>query len=133
MLSYSESTALGYEPESRKGGPNRTLFEHREQTGERRCGRVLLTPRCRFESCRAYHFTCRCVGVRGGFERWRVRVCNGVCNGLGHNVAQSGTAWHNLAQLRGGEMAAETGWNLQGLLRFGVVGGWQPVVLAWGK
>jgi len=28
MLSYSESTALGYEPESRKWGANRTLVEH---------------------------------------------------------------------------------------------------------
>ena len=38
------------------------------------------------------------MGSAGGFgERW-VRVCNGVCNGFGHNVARVGTVWHNLAQ-----------------------------------
>ena len=47
-----------------------------------------------------------------------------------HNLGQRGTSWHNLAQARGGEIGPETWPNLQGLLRFGVVGGWQRVVLA---
>jgi hypothetical protein len=34
MLSYSESTALGYEPESRKWGANGTLVEHWQSANE---------------------------------------------------------------------------------------------------
>jgi hypothetical protein len=40
---------------------------------------------------------------------WGVRVCNGVCNGLGHNVARVGTVWHNVAQFGGAKR-----WRLQG-------------------
>ena len=65
-----------------------------------------------FESCRAYFGWWRSVGSRGDFERLGVRVCNGVCNGFGHNVAQPGTDWHNLAQVAGGRMGLVTGRNL---------------------
>lgn len=65
-------------------------------------------PQCRFESCRAYHSPCRSTASTGGFGERRVRVCNGVCDGLGHNVARVGMVWHNLAQ------------------RFGVVAGLDP-------
>jgi hypothetical protein len=49
MLSYSESTALGYEPESRKWGANGTLVEHRVMSQP--CPRewALFLPGCRFE------------------------------------------------------------------------------------
>ena len=59
------------------------------------------------------------MGSMGGFERAGVRVCNGVCNGFGHNVAQPGTDWHNLAQVAGGRMGLVTGRNLWGLLNAG--------------
>ena len=35
--------------------------------------------------------------IRGGWGLGRGRVCNGVCNGRGHNGARGGTAWHDLA------------------------------------
>ena len=49
MLSYSESTALGYEPESRQGVANRTLVEHRTKT-EARDGGFCLHLGFRLES-----------------------------------------------------------------------------------
>jgi hypothetical protein len=34
-------------------------------------------------------------GLRTRERASPIRVCNAVCNGLGHNVTQPGTTWHN--------------------------------------
>ena len=37
----------------------------------------------------------RRLGLRARKRASPTRVCNAVCNGLGHNVTQPGTTWHN--------------------------------------